>query len=272
MRTALTLAGIALAAYAAIVLFFYLRQAALLYPASSQRTSAAQAGLSGFEDVVLETPDGERIVGWYKAPEPGRAVLIYFHGNGGSLLNRAGRARLLTQDGRGLLIVSYRGYSGSTGSPTEPGLRIDARAAYDWLARRHPAERIVLYGESLGSGVAVGLAAERRVAGLVLDAPFTSAADVAGHHFRFLPVWLLRDQYRSLDRIRDVGAPLLVLHGDRDGVVPYALGERLYEHAHEPKRHLRITGGDHVSNLEAGGLAAVRAFLSEVEMKVPPAP
>jgi fermentation-respiration switch protein FrsA (DUF1100 family) len=265
VRTALTLAGIAAVAYAAIVLLFYLKQGALLYPASPERATAHEAGLSDFEDVVLATPDGERIVGWYKAPQPGRAILLYFHGNGGGLLNRAGRARLLTADGRGLLIVSYRGYSGSTGTPTETGLRSDARAAYDWLRQRFTPDRIVLYGESLGTGVAVGLATERRVAGLVLDAPFTSAADVAGHHYWYLPVWLLRDQFRSLDRIRDIAAPLLILHGDRDGVVPFALGERLYAHAHEPKRFVRIEGGDHGGNLEQGGLAPVRSFLGGVE-------
>ena len=269
MRTALTLVGFAVAVYAAVVLLFYVKQGALLYPASTERRTAAQAGLSGFEDVVLPTPDGERIVGWYRAPQPGRAILLYFHGNGGSLLNRAGRARVLTEDGRGLLIVSYRGYSGSTGTPTETGLRTDARTAYDWLALRLPAERIVLYGESLGTGVAVGLATERRVAGVVLDAPFTSAADVAGHHYAFLPVWLLRDQYRSLDRIRDIRAPLLILHGDQDGVVPFALGERLYEHAAAPKRFVRIPGGDHASNLESGGLEPVRKLLTEVETKLP---
>jgi fermentation-respiration switch protein FrsA (DUF1100 family) len=265
MRAVLTLAGIAVAAYAAVVVFFYLRQGALLYPASPERATPAQAGLSGFEDVVLDTPDGERVMAWYRAPEPGRAVVLYFHGNGGSLINRAGRARLLTEGGRGLLLASYRGYSGSTGTPTETGLRTDARTAYDWLAQPAARERIVLYGESLGTGVAVGLATERQVAGIVLDAPFTSAADVAGHHFRFLPTWLLRDQYRSLERIRDIHVPLLVIHGDQDGVVPFTLGERLYEHANEPKRFLRIPGGDHVSNLEAGGLEAVRTLLAEVE-------
>jgi fermentation-respiration switch protein FrsA (DUF1100 family) len=270
VRTALTLVAFAVAAYAAVVLLFYFAQGALLYPASPERTTAAQAGLSGFEDVALPTPDGERILGWYRAPEPGRALLLYFHGNGGGLRDRAGRARVLTQHGRGLLIVSYRGYSGSTGTPTEAGLRTDARTAYDWLAERFPAERIVLYGESLGTGVAVGLATERPVAGVILDAPFTSAADVAGHHYPFLPVLLLRDQYRSLERIRDIGAPLLVLHGERDGVVPFALGERLYEHAPEPKRFLRIPGGDHASNLEHGGLEAVRSLLGEIEAKLPP--
>src|SRR4051794_32550336 len=209
---------VALAGYAAIVAFFYLAQAALLYPAGREKIGVREAGLPGFEDVTLTTEDGERIVGWYKPAEPGRATLLYFHGSGGSLPNRRDRAKLLTQDGRGLLIVSYRGYSGSTGKPSESGLRMDAQTAYTWLAARVPAARLVLYGESLGSGVAVRLATERRVAGLILDAPFTSAADVAGHHYWYLPVWLLRDQYRSIDRIHELKVPLLVIHGDRDGV------------------------------------------------------
>ncbi len=215
--------------------------------------------------MTLTTEDGETIVGWYKPAAPGRATLLYFHGNGGSLLNRRDRAKLLTEGGRGLLIVSYRGYSGSTGTPSEAGLRIDARTAYAWLAARAPAERLVLYGESLGSGVAVRLATEKAVAGLILDAPFTSAADVAGHHYWYLPVWLLRDQYRSIDRIHELKVPLLVIHGDRDGVIPIALGERLFAAAPEPKRFVTLPGVDHVSVLEAGGLGPVRAFLDAVE-------
>jgi pimeloyl-ACP methyl ester carboxylesterase len=129
--------------------------------------------------------------------------------------------------------------------------------------------RIVLYGESLGSGVAVGLAAERPVAGLILDAPFTSTADVAGHHYWYLPVWLLRDQYRSIERIHEIKAPLLVMHGDRDGVIPITLGERLFAAAPEPKRFVKLPGVDHVSVLEQGGLERVRAFLDEVERHTP---
>jgi len=256
---------VALGGYAAIVAFFYLAQAALLYPAGREKIGARQAGLPDFEDVTLTTEDGETIVGWYKPAAPGRATLLYFHGNGGSLLNRRDRAVMLTEGGRGLLIVSYRGYSGSTGTPTEAGLRIDARTAYAWLAARAPAERLVLYGESLGSGVAVRLATEKPVAGLILDAPFTSAADVAGHHYWYLPVWLLRDQYRSIDRIHELKVPLLVIHGDRDGVIPIALGRRLFAAAPEPKRFVTLPGVDHVSALEAGGLGPVRAFLQAVE-------
>jgi fermentation-respiration switch protein FrsA (DUF1100 family) len=269
MRFFLGLILTALALYAAVVALFWLAQGFLLYPGSPDRATAAEAGLPDFQDVTLTTEDGERIVGWYRAAEPGRATLLYFHGNGGSLLNRRDRAQLLTAGGRGLLIVSYRGYSGSTGRPSEAGLSIDARTAYDWLKERAVPEKIVLYGESLGSGVAVRLATERPAGGLVLDAPFTSTMDVASHHYWYLPVWLLRDQYRSVERIHAVRCPLLVLHGDRDGVIPIALGRRLFEAAPEPKRFVELPGVDHVSVLEQGGLKPVREFLDQVEARGP---
>lgn len=269
MLTLARLVGIALVVYAALVGLLLVFERSLLYPASSLRTTAAEAGLEGFQDIDLTTDDGERLVAWWKPPEPGRAVVLYLHGNGGSLWNRRDRARLLSGDGRGLLLFSYRGYSGSTGSPTEAGLHADARAAYAFVAQRYEPERIVLYGESLGSGVAVRLAVERPVGGLILDAAYPSTADVAKLMYWFVPVELLmRDQFRSIDLIHKVKAPILFLHGDRDGIVPIRLAERLYEAAPEPKRFVRLPGVDHVSVLEQGGLAPVRAFLSEIEGRV----
>lgn len=274
-RTLWAVALTAAAIYLVVLALAYTFQRALLYPAFGGRATAAQAGLGGLvEDVVITTVDGERIVGWWRPPEPGKTVLLYFHGNGGSLANRRDRVRLLAEGGRGILIVSYRGYSGSSGTPTEKGLHLDGRAAFEWVARRYERPRIVLYGESLGSGVAVPLAADEPVGGLILDAPFTSAADVARTVYWFLPVALLmRDQYRSLDRIGALRAPLLVIHGARDGVVPAELGRRLYEAAPEPKRFVAVPDGSHVDNLESpAGLAAVRAFLAEVETRMPAPP
>lgn len=267
MRMLLGLAAFLVLAYALVILGLYAGQRRILFPASSLQAKAAEAGLAGFRDVVIATSDGERLIAWWKAPEPGRALVLYFHGNGGSLLNRRDRARALSEGGRGLLLVSYRGYSGSTGSPSEEGLRRDAEAAYAFLASYDPA-RIVLYGESLGSAVAIRLATDHPVAGLVLDAPFTSVVDVARPLFRFAPVDLLmRDRFASAERIAAVRAPILVLHGDRDAVVPIALGEALFAAAPEPKRFVRLPGVDHVSVLEQGGLAPVEAFLSEVESR-----
>ena len=220
MRIALGLAIVLLLAYLAILALLYSQQRRFLFVTSQVRTSAAEAGLPDFQDVTIETSDGERLVALWKPPEPGRALILYFHGNGGSLWNRRERARLLVQDGRGLLLVSYRGYSGSTGSPSEAGLRLDAEAAYRWLGSYAP-DRIVLYGESLGTGVAIRLATERPVAGLILDAPHTSIPDVARSVFWYVPLGLLmRDQFRSIDRIARIHVPLLVMHGERDGVIP----------------------------------------------------
>jgi fermentation-respiration switch protein FrsA (DUF1100 family) len=271
MRTVLAIAFGALALYAVVVVFFYVQQRSLLYPAGRERVSPQEAGLPDFEEVTLRTQDGESIVGWYKPPQVGRTTLLYFHGNGGSLWNRRFRARMLTENGRGLFIVSYRGYSGSTGAPTETGLRIDAATAYAWLTQQVAPSDIVLYGESLGTGVAVRLATEQVVAGLILDAPYTSTADVARAHYWFLPVWLLWDQYRSIEWIHELKAPLLVLHGERDGVIPVAFGERLFAAAPEPKRFVRLAGS-HVENLELGGLVPVRDFLAAIEATRPLSP
>jgi fermentation-respiration switch protein FrsA (DUF1100 family) len=258
-------AALALGLYLALVALLYLQQRRFLYPASPLRTSAAEAGLAGVQDVAIRTDDGETLVAWWKPPEPGRALILYFHGNGGSLLNRRERVRLLTRDGRGLLIVSYRGYSGSTGSPSEEGLRLDARAALDWLNSYEP-RRIVLYGESLGTGVAVKLATEARVGGVILDSPYTSTADVARSAFWYVPVTLLlRDQYRSVDRIGRLNVPLLVMHGEEDSVIPIALSRTLFAAANEPKRFVALPGVDHVAVLEAGGFEPVRRFLEETE-------
>jgi fermentation-respiration switch protein FrsA (DUF1100 family) len=264
--TLLRILAVAAVIYVAVVALLYMMERTFLYPASSQRTTVVEAGLPGFQDLTLTTADGERLVAWWKPPEPGRALLVYFHGNGGSLWNRRYRARLLAEDGRGLLMVSYRGYSGSTGVPTETGLREDARAAYAWATERVEPKRVVLYGESLGSGVAVRLASEHPVGGLILEAPYTSTADVAKLTYWFVPVDLLmRDQFRSIDRIAEVKAPLLFLHGERDGLIPIHLGQKLYEAANGPKRFVRLPSVSHLDVLEQGGLAPVRAFLAEVE-------
>jgi fermentation-respiration switch protein FrsA (DUF1100 family) len=155
------LAFVVLALYACALAVLFVNQRGLLYPASDRRTTAAGAGLTGFQDLVLTTSDGERLVAWWKPPHPGKALILYFHGNGGSLWNGRLRAQALTASGRGLLMISYRGYSGSTGSPTETGLHTDARTAYDWVRQSYEASRLVAYGESLGTGVAVRLASSR---------------------------------------------------------------------------------------------------------------
>ena len=238
---------VAAAVFGGLVALVYVAQRSLMYFPERLHTPPAMAGFPEAQEVALDTKDGERVIVWHLAPRGEKPVVLYFHGNGGALRNRVDRFRALIADGNGLVALSYRGYGGSTGSPTEAGLITDAEAAYAFAAARYPAERLVLWGESLGSGVAVALGAGHRVGRIVLEGSFTSAADVgAAHAYRFLPVRLLmKDQFRSDLRIAGVTAPLLFLHGGRDWVVPIVLGERLYALANEPKQFVRFSDAGH---------------------------
>ena len=215
------------------------------------------------EEVTLTSADGESLIAWYIPPKDSKPLVIYFHGNGGALNLRADRFRWLTTDGFGLLGLSYRGYGGSSGEPSETGFLLDASAAYDFAAARYPSGRIVLWGESIGTGVAIALAAERPIGGLILDAPFTSAADIGASAYPFVPVrWFIKDSFHSDERIGRVKAPLLVLHGELDRIIPIKFGERLFTLANEPKQMVRLPSGGHVDLDDHGAPDAVRAFLN----------
>jgi len=251
-------------AYGGLLALMYVFQRALMYFPDSARTPPAAAGLAQAEEMTLTSTDGEKLIAWHVPPQRTEPVVIYFQGNAGALDLRAERFKWLIADGTGLVALSYRGYGGSTGMPSEAGLISDAAAAYDFAAARYPVERIVLWGESLGTGVAIALAAEREIGGLILDAPFTSIADVGAAAYPFVPVRLfIKDAFHSDERIANVKAPVLVLHGERDRVVPIAFGEKLFSLANEPKRMVRFPLGGHVDLDDHGAAAAVKAFLAK---------
>jgi fermentation-respiration switch protein FrsA (DUF1100 family) len=252
-----------LIAYCCLVALVYVGQRALQYFPDRQRTSPADAGLPGADEITLATADGERVLVWHLPPRPEQPVVLYFHGNGGSLSWRVERFRALTANGFGLVALSYRGYGGSSGRPTETGLIEDAMTTYAFAADRYPAARIALWGESLGSGVAVALAAERPVARIVLESPFTSIAEIGAQIYWFLPVrWLIKDGYRSDLRVGKISAPVLVLHGELDRVVPIAFGERLYALVNAPKRFVRFPRGGHNDLGAHGALDVAQQFLA----------
>ena len=254
---------LALAGYGGLVALLYVSQRSLQYFPESFRTAPAAAGMPEAEEVLLDTPDGEKVIAWHVPPRADQPVFLYLHGNGGSLRYRVDRYRALTADGSGLLALSYRGYGGSTGHPTEAGLIADAQTAYAFAVARYGAKRIDLWGESLGSGVAVALAADRPIGRMVLQAPFTSAADVGAMRYWYMPVRLLmKDQFRSDLRIGAVTAPVLVLHGERDTIVPISLGERLYDMIKSRKRFVRFPDSGH-NDLGMQAVDAARRFLAE---------
>ena len=247
--------------YAAVVALMFFAQRKLMYLPDRTRSAPTAVGLAG-EEVALDTLDGERVLVWHIPPQGEKPVVIYFQGNGGGLNLRAGRFRKMTGDGLGLVAVNYRGYGGSTGSPSESGLLTDAAAAHAFAVGRYPAGRIVLWGESLGTGVAVALAAERPVARVLLESPYLSTVSIAAAVYPFLPVRLLmKDQFRTDERIGKVTVPVLVLHGALDHVVPIAHGERLYGMIRGPKRFVRLDRAEHNDHDQHGGYELVRDFL-----------
>jgi fermentation-respiration switch protein FrsA (DUF1100 family) len=254
------------AVYAAVGLVAYLGQRKLMYFPDRERTLPAEVGLSGVAERTIVTPDGHHIIAWYGKALPGKPTLLYFHGNGGSLRVRAPRVARFMNEGWGVYMMTYRGYGGSTGSPSEIANVADARLAYEALLREGAApSSVIVYGESLGSGVAVRIAAELPVAGVILDAPYTSIVDVAAQSYPFLPVRLLLiDRYDSKRYIGAIKAPLLILHGAHDNVVPVEMGRELAKLAPEPKRLVVFPNGYH-SDLYINGnnaIDAVRAWIA----------
>jgi uncharacterized protein len=264
MMTLLKWGMIALVAFGGLTAVMYVAQRKLMYFPESLRTTPVAAGFAAAEEIVLDTADGERVIAWHVPPRANNAVVLYFHGNAGALRLRAERFGAITADGTGLLGLSYRGYGGSSGTPTETGLLADADAAYAFAATRYVPDRIVLWGESLGTAVAVALASQRKVAGVILESPFTSAADLGASVYWFMPVRLLmKDQFHSDERIGRVTAPVLIIHGTADNVVPMSYGEKLFALANEPKRLVRIPGGGHVNLDGFGAQALTRAFIAQ---------
>lgn len=226
-----------------------------------------------FEDVQFEASDGVRLHGWF-VPGDKEIVWLWVHGNGGNISHRVESLRLLhDQVGVGVLLFDYRGYGRSDGTPSEQGTYLDAEAALTLLSERYgySPERVVVFGQSLGGAIAVDVAARHRPAGLVVESAFTSIADMARLHYPFLPSRLLLGRrYNSLTKIRGVDAPILIVHGDRDDVIPFDMASELFDAAGEPKHLLVIEGAGH-NDVDLVGdkryFSALRAFIERLEAR-----
>jgi fermentation-respiration switch protein FrsA (DUF1100 family) len=254
-----------LLAYVAGLVILFLLQRQLLFPAGKEPPSLERAGLAGLmEPVEITTAYGVALLAWYHPPPRTDAPLIVlFHGNGGTIEIRAVKAKTYIGAGFGVLLPEYRGYGGNPGSPSEAGLYADGRAALDFAAAQGVVpDRMVLLGESLGTGVAVQMAMEQHVAALILEAPYSSIADVAQSDFPLLPVWwLVRDRFDSMEKIARVGAPLFVVHGERDGTIPVRYGRALFAAASEPKEAMWLPDAGHAVIGQYAVDAAVVDFL-----------
>ena len=267
MRFLKIAAGLVIGLYLGALATLYAAQTKLLYLADATPGDPVAAGFPEAAILRLPTADDERIVAWYLAPERGKKLALYFHGNGGSLGRRGYALRELTRDGMGVLAIDYRGFGGSTGTPSEAGLHLDADAAYaKALELGFAPEEILLVGESLGSGVAVALASRREIGGLVLDAPYSSTVDVAAARYWMFPVALLmRDTFRSDALIEKVTAPVLIMHGDRDRTIPIHFGEKLFSLAQRPKDFLRVADAGHLVMTKPEGSEKLREWLGRLD-------
>lgn len=224
--------------YLVIVVLMYTLQRLLLYHPSRRIGPPDTYGLSGFSEDFINAPDGTPLQVWYRPAAQGFPTIAYFHGNADHIGNRSPILQALADKGFGVLGLSYRGYGKSGGSPDENGLYMDARTAIAYLNGKGIAtENLILYGESLGTGVAVQMATEHPVAMLILQAPYISVEDRASELYRFIPVKrMIKDKFRSIDKIGRVRAPLLLFHGEQDAVIPPSHGRRLLAQANEPKQ------------------------------------
>ena len=247
--------------YLLVLLVATLFQRSFLYERTPPEPPPAIKGLA-VQQIRIDTADGQHLVAWWLPPQPGRPVMLFFNGNGGKLEPLKWRFLRLSRAGVGMLAVAYRGFSGSTGTPSEAGLRQDALAGYGWVAKRYPARDIVIHGFSLGTGVAVRLAAERPARALILEAPYTSLVEMASRQARWAPVSLvLWDRFRSSRWIGQVRTPVMIVHGDGDTVIPFAMGQRLYAEANAPKLFVRMHRSDHSTLVRDGMYDRVWPFI-----------
>jgi uncharacterized protein len=235
-----------LAVYLGIVALVFFGQRGLQYFPDTTRRTPAEVGAVGFTAVDLKEGTSESLVAWYKPAPANRPTILYFHGNGGSVSTRANKITAYGKD-FGLFATDYRGYGGNSGTPSEHGIIADAFLAYDWLiAQGVKANDILLLGESLGTGVAVQVAAVKPARAMALEAPYANIVDIGAERYWFLPVRLLmQDQFKSSLYIGKYRSPLFIIHGTADRVVPFRHGRKLFELANEPKQFIEVEGAGH---------------------------
>lgn len=235
----------------------------LMYFPDARRVAPVSLGLEGVEESLVPMEDGTRLVLWRSRPVADRPTVLYFHGNAGGLTTRSSRFPVFAKAGLGLVMPSYRGYSGSGGQPSEGANVADAEAVLQMLlSEGHSLGEIVLYGESLGTGVAVQLAAKYPVRGLILEAPYSSTVDIGRWRAPLLPIErMMQDRYDSVRYIAEVRAPLLIIHGELDGIIPIRYGRKLFAAANEPKSFAAYPLGHHTDLFAHGAFEAVERFV-----------
>lgn len=257
---ALLLLGLIYLVFAGLI---YLYQRKLTFSPDPSYVPVDTVGIEGLREVEFSSADGHRLYSWYLPARSGKATMLYFHGNGGNVANREDKFRQLSAAGYGVFMLGYRGFGGSEGNPSEAGFVKDATIAYQYLSDAGLQPRdIVIYGESIGTSVAVQLAAKADCSAIILEAPMHSVLEIGKTRYPHLPVErYLRDPFLTYQHIDKIRSPLLVIHGSADGVIPLASGEKLFNAAPGPKQMHVIKGGGHNNLYEYEIVPLITRFL-----------
>ena len=255
---------LALITYLIILTYIYLFQRNLLYHPLDNGYQEDKINFD-YKEIFIQSKEGIKLKAWLHEKDLiNKKTIIFFHGNAGNLRNRNYKLNELSKFDVNFLIVAYRGFSGNQGKPSEQGLYEDARSTLDWLKIKGVKEKnLILYGESLGTAVAIETAQNKNLAGIILESPFTSMVELAQKYYPVLPVkYLLKDKYETIKKLPNISSPLLVLHGRLDTIVPFAMGKKLFEQANEPKFKYFIDNDDHMMRYDQNLLDEIKKFIS----------
>ena len=261
-----TAAAIIISCYLFVVAFVFFNQRNLLYHPFENNYNKDSANFS-YEEIFIPTSNENNLKAWFhKKDLKQKKTLVFFHGNAGDLRNRIYKLNLIKDFDINFLIVAYRGFSGNEGKPSETGLYDDARSTLDWLKKQGVREdNIILYGESLGTGVSVEVAQNKKFAGIILESPFTSMVDAGKFYYFYLPVsLLLKDRYETVKKLKNIKIPILVMHGKKDKIVPFHMGQKVFEKANQPKFSYFPEEDDHMMDYNENLLKALNKFFQSI--------
>ena len=250
--------------YLIVLTYIYLYQRNLLYHPLDNGYQEDKINFD-YKEIFIQNKEGIKLKAWLHEKDLiNKKTIIFFHGNAGNLKNRNYKLNKLSKFDINFLIVAYRGFSGNQGKPSEQGLYEDARSTLDWLKIKGVKEKnLILYGESLGTAVAIETAQNKDLAGIILESPFTSMVELAQKYYPVLPVkFLLKDKYETIKKLPKINSPLLVLHGRLDDIVPFAMGKKIFNKANEPKFKYFIDNDDHMIRYDQELLNEIKKFIS----------
>ena len=252
--------------YCLLLTFVFFYQRKLLYHPNFSNHVTGDGLIHSIEKINIKTEDNIDLKGWFHLKDSKKKTILFFHGNAGTLDNRIYKLNFLGNLDINFLIIAWRGYSGSSGKPTELGLYQDAKSAVNWLNLRGIAEKnIILYGESLGTSVAIEIGQKKIFAGIILEAPFTSMVDAGKKYYPFFPVkLLLKDKYESKNKIKNIKFPILVMHGKKDKIIPFYMGEAIYNLANKPKFKYFSDNDDHMMDFDENLVNEISSFLKSL--------